>query len=64
MHSNRWEQPCNAVPVTLMRRCILQDVVWEKLDAIDGNTVYVGSQIRPPGDSLCCNVRHGVVCPA
>ena len=30
----------------------MQDVVWEKLDAIDGNTVYVGSQIRAPGEPL------------
>ena len=27
----------------------LQDAVWEKLDTIDGNTVYVGSRINQPG---------------
>jgi hypothetical protein len=24
-------------------------VVWEKLDAIDGDTVYVDSSLKPPG---------------
>ena len=31
---------------------LLQDVVWEKLDAIDGNTVYVGSRLLAPGKTL------------
>jgi hypothetical protein len=35
-----------------LRTSLPQDVVWERLDAIDGNTVYVGSQIRTPGEAL------------
>ena len=31
-------------------RLLLQDAVWEKLDTIDGNTVYVGSRINQPGE--------------
>ena len=31
-------------------RFLLQDAVWEKLDTIDGNTVYVGSRINQPGE--------------
>ena len=42
-----------------MRYFLFQDVVWEKLDAIDGNTVYVGSQIHPPGELGCCKSCYG-----
>lgn len=28
----------------------MQDVVWEKLDAIDGDTVFVSSALQPPGE--------------
>ena len=31
-------------------RFLLQNAVWEKLDTIDGNTVYVGSRINQPGE--------------
>ncbi len=29
----------------------MQDVVWEKLDAIDGDTVFVTSTLQPPGET-------------
>lgn len=54
---------CNVTAVPSSNCFLLQDVVWEKLDAIDGNTVYVGSQIRPPGDSCCGNLCHGTPDP-
>ena len=43
----------NSSSCSIFASFLLQDVVWEKLDAIDGNTVYVGSRIHKPGILRC-----------
>ena len=41
------------------QRLAVQDVVWEQLDAINGDTVYVDGLLRCPGQAspFCLRVK-------